>query len=439
MKNRVQAHVLLGRAKQLHRAAEVAVAEVVQRDGRLEHGLIKPAVLVGAFIPQILKDFVGLEELLSIEEHDSREVERLVFRLGVIHNNPATRGLCYDTHSGTVISNMISSAAWAQTFRMIRIGLEAGLPVVRVFTQQSQRGPHAVRSMMSRVAEQLSTGSSLAEAIEPEKSLLPPLVAPLLAAGEEAGRLGESLRELEEFFDQQHALKRQFRANIAWPVIQLVAAIGVIALFLLIIGMLGLKMEPLGSFIGNGVTGATRWLTLVAGCFFLGWVAYRVVAHQARFLPAVERLILMIPGIGSAVQCLLLSRFCVAMKMTLGSGLPVKRAVRLSCEATGSQLYAQAFDRAKPALGKGATVTEALTECAVFPAALLDAVEVGEESGSLPEVMDKQAEIWHEDAAMKLRIVTQLAAFAVYGLVALMIILLIAKIYSTSIAPAYSF
>ncbi|MBX7104955.1 MAG: type II secretion system F family protein [Gemmataceae bacterium] len=338
-----------------------------------------------------------------------------------------------------LISNTIPPASWAQTFRMVRIGLDAGLPVVRVFRQQSERGPTEVRPMMDRIATQLNDGSTLADALEPERGQLPAIVTPLLAVGEEAGRLGDTLRELEHFFDQQASLRREFRAQMAWPVFQFFAAVGVIALFLLVLGWLDIKLQPLGPLIGTGAAGAARWLMLVFGCLFIGWSAYRVLTRQARFLAPVERALLKLPMIGPAFQNILLTRFCIALKLTLGSGLPVKRAVRLSCDAVGSRLFSAAYSDAKPELARGATLTETLRACRVFPGEMLDAVAVGEESGQIPEVMGRQAEMYRELATMQMRLLVQAGGWFVYGCVALMIIVLIFTIYSSAIAPNYKF
>jgi type II secretory pathway component PulF len=337
-----------------------------------------------------------------------------------------------------LISNAVSSQSWSQAFRMVRIGLDAGLPIVRVFRQQADRGPLAVRPLMARLADRLAAGDTLADALAPEKDQLPPLVPPLLAVGEEAGRIGEALRELEEFFERQHQFKRNFISQIAWPVFQLGSAVGVIALFLLILGFLNIPMKPLGSWIGTGPAGALRWLLCVGGVGLSAFAFIRYFTRRGRFAAPVERTFLALPGIGSAMQSLLLGRMCLGLKLTLGSGLPVKRAVRLSTEGTGSRTFAAAFERAKPALARGATLTETLQACRIFPRDFLDAVSVGEESGNLPELMGKQAEMYREEATMRLKMLTQAGGWFVYALVAVLIIIMIFRIYTTAILPAYN-
>src|SRR5215212_10848057 len=118
---------------------------------------------------------------------------------------------------------------------MTRVGLDAGLSVTDVFQQQARRGPLTVRPFAGRVGDRLSKGETLVDAIEPERDSLPPLFVALTGVGEETGHLAESFRELEEYFEQQYYLKKNFISQIIWPVFELAGSIFVITMLLLIL------------------------------------------------------------------------------------------------------------------------------------------------------------------------------------------------------------
>jgi len=329
----------------------------------------------------------------------------------------------------------ISSADLAATCRMLRVGLGAGLPIAEVFRKQAGRGPLSMRSLTGRVADRIAEGDTLDDAFKPEAGRLPPLFTALVGVGEQTGMLVETLRELEDHYDLQNRLKRNFRAQMFWPGLNLMAAVGVICLMLIIADIVGSKIDPLG--IGTGVKAALRLLVWVGSALLGVAAAYWAIANRVRFLAPVERLILKLPVLGPALEALLLSRLGLALRLTLGAGLPVSKSLKLSLDAAASALYTQAFERAKPGLRRGETLTEVMTQCGVFPRDFLDVIANAEEGGQVPEVMERVAKNYQDDAARRLKVLSQLAAWLVYAAVAVMIISMIFRLVGTAYGPLF--
>src|SRR5262245_29852043 len=99
-------------------------------------------------------------------------------------------------------------ATWC---RMIRHGHGAGLTVVRVFEIQGRSGPAGLRPAAERISKRLQAGDSLEKALTAEASLLPELFISMTAVGEETGRIPEVMRQLEEYYQVQARMKREFR------------------------------------------------------------------------------------------------------------------------------------------------------------------------------------------------------------------------------------
>jgi type II secretory pathway component PulF len=334
-----------------------------------------------------------------------------------------------------VFANRVSSADLMTGCRYLRVGLEAGLPIVDVFRKQATRGPWRLRTLMGRVAERLADGDTLADALSPERNRLPNLFVALVGVGEQTGHLAETFRELEEHYELQTTLARNFRVQMIWPAINYFGAVGVICLMLLVMGCLGIKSDPLG--VGTGPVGALRVL-LIAGSLVAGlYLLYLGVANRLRFLAPVERIILRLPALGPALEAVLLSRFCLGLRLTLGAGLPVPKALKHSLDAAASSLYAQAYEKAKPGLKRGEELSEVLQRCRVFPRDFLDIVANAEEGGQVPEVMARVARNYQDDAARKLKVLATVAAWAVYAAVAVMIIILIFRLYAATYAPVF--
>lgn len=311
--------------------------------------------------------------------------------------------------------------------RMLRVSLDAGLPIVAVFRKQGTSGPWVLRSIMERVANRLNSGDTLEQALEPENKQLPVLFIALVVAGEETGRLTDTLRELEDYYELQLSLRRTFQSYTIWPKIQLGLAIIVIAVFLLVLGLFKIDLDPLG--LGTGVSATLKWLLCVSVVGILVFVAYKGFTNQARFMTPIENTILVMPAVGPTLRGIILSRFCLGLKLTLGAGLPVKRSLKLAFDATASPAYRAAFDRCKDGLRRGESIHEILTKTGVFPQDFLNAVETGEVSGNLPEVMEREARNLQEETTLRLKTLTLVASVVVYAIIATLIIIMIFRLY----------
>ncbi|MFL5330423.1 MAG: type II secretion system F family protein [Gemmataceae bacterium] len=330
----------------------------------------------------------------------------------------------------------IPTSALVQFTRMVRVGLEAGLPIVDVFQKQGVRGPYSVRPVAARIGERLAKGDTFTDAIQLESAALPPLFLALSEVGEETGHLAESFGELEEYFELQDELQKDFRMQTMLPKMEFFAAIGVICLLYMILAALDLPVDPLG--LGRGFGAIVRFLSIIA--VFVGTMYFIVwgIKNRLRFLAPVERVILRIPVLGPALESVLLARFSLGLRFTLGAGLTVPKAMKYSIYAAASSLYQQAFEKAQPGLRRGETLVEVLERCQVFPHDFIDIVANAEETGQVPEVMAKQAKHYQDETRRRLKILTRVAGWLVYAMVAGMIIFMIFKMYLGVYLPRFN-
>jgi type IV pilus assembly protein PilC len=330
-----------------------------------------------------------------------------------------------------LFSSAVPLSDLTRVCHVARHGLAAGLSLKDVFQQQASRGPTSLRPIFTALSDRLKDGESLEDALKADGEKLPTLFVTMCVVGEHSGHLPEAFAELGRYFDLQLQLRRQFIAAITWPVLEFVAAIGVVALLLLILGMIapsGTKpLDPIG--LGTGPRGAATWLLLVFGILATIYGGYRLMARSLRGKAAVDRFLLRVPVIGPCLESLALARFCLALRLTLGAGLPVKSAVRRSLDATGNAAYPARFEAASTALRRGDDLTTILRSCAIFPPEFLNIVENAEEGGNTPEVMEKQAHFYQEESTLRMRVLTVLAGVAVFGVVAILIIVMIIRIF----------
>jgi type IV pilus assembly protein PilC len=323
-----------------------------------------------------------------------------------------------------LFSSRVSLKNMVSLCQAFRVGHEAGLSIASIFEKQAKRGPLAARPVLSRIAEKLQQGEALEDVLRTDGSAFPPLFNTMVAVGERTGNLPEIFRELERYYREQLTLRRQFIQQISWPVFEFFAAILAITMMILIIGWLATPgqptFDPLG--FGVGVPGAIKFLSFV-GLFFavvigIYFFATRVLGQQA----TVHRLILSVPVIGPCWQAIILARLSLAFRLTLDSSLPVHSALKRSLAASGNGAYAACADTIATQVKGGDEVTEAFSNCGLFPEEFLQAVHSGEESGQLPEVMARQSAHYQEEASLRLQLLNRFASIGVWLVIAILII-----------------
>jgi type II secretory pathway component PulF len=339
-----------------------------------------------------------------------------------------------------VISSMVPVPALVQWCRALRHGLDIGLSPVRIFRQQAKSGPPAIRPLAETLAGRLEQGQSLEDALKPERHRFPLLFVELIAVGEQTGRLTETFEELERYFETVLSSRKQFLAALAWPMIMYFAAIGIVTVLIAVLGMIpgGLDGKPPIRPFGDiliGPSGAILFL-LMAGLFTVGVVfAFLVVRENESLRGKLEAFALNIPGVGGCFRAFALQRFSLALHMASEAGLRADRALSLAFRATANEAYRKEAESAARKARGGKEIAPILSTCGgtLFPPEYLDAVQVGEVTGQLAEVMAKQAKHYREEAARKLKVLTMLAGGAVYAMIGIMVIVLIFKIAMVAI------
>jgi type IV pilus assembly protein PilC len=331
-----------------------------------------------------------------------------------------------------LISSQLPLSSLIEFCRTLRHNLGAGLTLRHVFHQQAERGPRPVRPIATRVVAELDQGESLEAALKPERAAFPPIFTSLVVVGEQTGSLPDVFGELEKYFLLQQRLRRQFVAQIAWPLLQFFAAPFVLALMIFVLAVLTpsgtAPYDPLG--LGyTGVWGAAKLLIHFFGTLAALVGLYFLVTRSLRRRATVHELLLRLPVIGPCLSAVALSRFCLALRLTMNTTMPITKALGLSLRATGNDAFAVRADRVKESLRDGEELAQALSKTGVFRRDFVDILANAEEGGQIPEVMRHQGEYYADEARRRLTILTHGASAAIWLIVAGTIIFLIFRIF----------
>ncbi|HZT80849.1 MAG TPA: type II secretion system F family protein [Gemmataceae bacterium] len=335
-----------------------------------------------------------------------------------------------------IFSARLSLSSMIEVCRAMRHYLTAGLSLRETFRHLARRGPSSVRPVAGRISARLERGDDLQAALKGEQKVFPPLFCSLVAVGEETGSLPDVAADLEKYYVQQQRLRRRFLGMIAFPVLELNAAILVIAGMIWLLGFLtemvyGPNQQPVDP-LGIGLTGNKGALTVLLVSYgFLAalLVSYKLAKVLFRGRAPVDRFLLATPVIGRCLKALALSRFCLALRLTWQAGLSAPRAVAMSLRATGNAAFQAAEGVARGAVREGEDLTVALARTGLFPHDFQSVLAVAEDTGRLPEVLQQQTEHYQEEAGRRLAVLNTMAAVGLMLLIGSVIVLAIFRLF----------
>lgn len=328
----------------------------------------------------------------------------------------------------------LSNKALAEFCHRLGVETEAGIDIRRSWQREAETVRGRAQPYIAGVRDAVIRGESLSAALADTGRVLPPLFLEMVRVGEETGTLGRVFHRLSNHYRRQSQMERAFLAGIAWPVMQLLAAMMVIGLLIWMLGFVaqrnhGQPIDPLGfGLIGTrGLLIYSAFILTVAACISGLVVAMRRGVLWTR---PIQHAVFRIPGVGPCLEKLAIARLAWALHLTLNSAMDLRRIVPLALRATGSDNYVRHTDQIVAEVAAGHPLHIAFGRTQAFPTDFIDALAVAEESGRVVESMGRLSQHYEEEAATALRTLTVLAGFVVWALVAVVIVFLIFRLAS---------
>ncbi|MGQ0626937.1 MAG: type II secretion system F family protein [Phycisphaerales bacterium] len=293
------------------------------------------------------------------------------------------------------IGGGVSSRALAGTYGQLADLLRAGVPLLRslVLLGNARSNPR-LSGAFRAIAEDVSAGNDLAEAMAARPALFAPVHVAMVRAGERGGFLEPVLARLARLVMAQAELRSKVIGNLIYPVVLMVTGtviLGIIfGVFIPMFRPIYERMPDLGLLTQLVLAASTVIRSF--GIFILifgvvaalvGWRALRTPRARAAWGRAQMRL----PVIGPLSRAIAAARFCRILGTMLGNGVPMLVAMRIARDASGSPVMAEAIVSATEAVKAGQRLAEPLAESGLFAEDVIEMIRVGEQANSLGEVL----------------------------------------------------
>lgn len=307
-----------------------------------------------------------------------------------------------------VCGGRVKPSALAVLTRQLATLVEAGMPLLRgLRTLHEQEENHALKRILEESSAAIEGGSSLSEALATHPKVFNSLYLNMVKAGELGGALEITLRRLAEFMEKAQSIKRKIKAAMFYPVAVMIVAAGILGLMMVYIvpkfqqvfdGLLnGAPLPPLTAFVMT-ISEATRaHCCLLAGC---GAVCVVLLATGLRTKWGrwwLDRLKLAMPLFGPVFRKAAISRFARTLGTLLNSGVPVLQALLIVRETAGNVIVANVISKVHDSVKEGETISVPLKASGVFPAMIAGMVDVGEQTGALPDLLMKIADNYDDE------------------------------------------
>jgi type IV pilus assembly protein PilC len=307
------------------------------------------------------------------------------------------------------LTDRVKSKVLATFTRQLATLVDAGLPLLRGLRVLEKQERHPLlRKIINDLAFSIEGGSTFSEGLAQHPKVFNRLFVNMVKAGELGGVLEVVLNRLAEFMEKAQKIKGKVIAAMFYPVAVIVVATTILGILMVYVvpkfqqifkDLLGPGQElPQFTRIVLGISSAIKdhfpiTMGVLVGLFILFQVFIRTKAGRKLF----DRFKLNVPVVGPVIKKVAISRFTRTLGTLVSSGVPILQALTIVRETSGNVIVADAVSAVHESVKEGETITAPLETSGVFPPMVISMVDVGEQTGALPEMLMKIADNYDDE------------------------------------------
>lgn len=292
--------------------------------------------------------------------------------------------------------------------RQLATVIDAGLPLLRGLDvmRKQHLGPNLNR-IIDDIAESIETGGTFSESLAHHPRVFSPLYVNMVRAGEAGGVLDVTLTRLAEFQEKSQRIKSKVVTAMVYPAIVILVAAVIVAFLMVVIvprfqEIFGDLMDgrplPTLTLVVIAVSNALRHHgLLVFGLLATLGMTLKWMARNPSGRYWLDQWTLRMPLAGKLASKAGIARFSRTLSTLIASGVPILQALTIVRETVGNAVIARAVQHVHTAVKEGESMAQPLLAAGVFPALVVNMVEVGEHTGALPEMLAKVADVYDDE------------------------------------------
>ena len=292
--------------------------------------------------------------------------------------------------------------------RQLATLIDAGLPLLRGLTVLAKQEPDPVlKKVISSIGDSVQAGGTFSESLSGHPKIFNKLYVNMVKAGELGGVLEIVLLRLAEFQEKAQKIKNKVVSAMFYPAIVLIIAVVIMAFLLVFIvpkfeaifaDMLGGKPLPgLTQFVIATSNLLKNNIIIILGAIGGIVFLYKYLANTPKGAAAIDAFMLKAPVFGDLTRKSSISRFTRTLGTLVTSGVPILQALNITRETAGNAVIANSITRVHDSVKEGESIVVPLEASGVFPPMVISMIDVGEETGQLPDMLLKIAEVYDDE------------------------------------------
>ncbi len=292
----------------------------------------------------------------------------------------------------------IKSADLAAMCWQLSTMLEGGIPVTTgLDTVGEDIDNLQLKRILEEISEKVKKGQPLSESIAEYPKVFSQLACAMIMAGETSGNLAEATQKLAQHFDSRDKLAKRVKGAMVYPIF-VFSFITLIVIF--IMAFIVPRFQVIFNQMGNKLPAFTQGFLnfsnfLKYNAFYIvGLVAATVIAsvlvsRTPKGHYTISRIVLRLPLFGKILSQSFLTTFCRTMATMLTSGVSVLEALDILSGMTENDVIKSAVNRTREQIVSGSNISLSIAAAGFFPNMMIKMMQVGEESGSMPLVLER--------------------------------------------------
>jgi len=291
--------------------------------------------------------------------------------------------------------------------RQLTTMMGAGVPMVQAFEIVANGMDNkSMRDMVMGLKSEVESGSNLTNSLRKYPEQFDDLFCSLVEAGEQSGTLETLLGEIANYKEKSESLKKKIKKAMFYPVAVLIVALIVTAILLIFVVP---QFEALFAGMGGDLPAFTRmivtasefmqayWWVAFGGVGLLVYTFMQAKKRSTKFSAFLDRVSLKAPVFGDIAVKAATARFARTLSTMSKAGVPLVEAMDSVAGTAGNSVFENAIHKMKDEAATGQRLTTSIENSGLFSNMVSQMVAIGEEAGSIDDMLGKVADYYEEE------------------------------------------
>ncbi|MCL1995703.1 MAG: type II secretion system F family protein [Defluviitaleaceae bacterium] len=308
--------------------------------------------------------------------------------------------------------------------------IRSGVPIGRSLDILQQQTEYPLlKKLTARILQEVQKGSSLSEAISPYTGSFPVIFTSMVEAGEQSGSLDHCMERAGNAFTRTAKLNGRVKSAMVYPTIVLLVMLALVIVLLTVIvpqfaGIYEQQGAQLPAFTQSIIIAGdfmvAQWYVVI-GAIATTVIGFRVLLAFEIPKNAWDKLKMRLPIVGKLITKVYAARFTRTLASLTGAGVPIGKALNITARSISNKYVEKQIYKIIEGVNRGEMLSGQLEMAGIFPPLIIHSTSIGEESGTLDEMLLKTADFYDDEADLALQALMSMLEPALIILLAVLI------------------